>query len=258
MPQSQPPAAARDSSIRQLFRSNNGSTIITADYSQIELRILAEVSGEPKFIELFKNDGDLHKLTASLIFNKPLEQVTKEERYIAKSINFGLSYGMGAGGLQANLRENGIEIDKGRAGEYIRAFFRSYPRVSEYLDRAGTFAVEHSYIRNKAGRIIRCRPAADERERAAIVKEGKNNPIQSLNADITKLGMGRLYHRLRPFNARLINVVHDELVFEVPKDDAEEATGIIIISDEMEAAGREYLTCVPVIVEINAGEAWEK
>jgi DNA polymerase I-like protein with 3'-5' exonuclease and polymerase domains len=120
--------------------------------------------------------------------------------------------------------------------------------VNEYLDRAGTFAVEHSYIRNKTGRIIRYRPAADERERAAIARKGKNNPIQSLNADNTKLAMGRLYHRLRPFNARLINVVHDELVFEVPKD----------IRDEMEADGREYLTCVPVIVEINAREAWEK
>jgi DNA polymerase-1 len=77
-----------------------------------------------------------------------------------------------------------------------------------------------------------------------------------LNADITKLAMGRLYHRLRPFNARLINVVHDELVFELPQEDAEKATGII--RDEMEAAGREYLTCIPVIVEVNAGEAWEK
>jgi len=155
---------------------------------------------------LFNNGGDLHKLTASLIFNKPLEQVTKEERYIAKSINFGLSYGMGAEGLQANLRENGIEIDKERAGEYIRAFFRSYLRVSEYLDRAGTFAVEHAYIRNKAGRIIRYRPAADEQERAAIAREGKNNPIQSLNADITKLAMGRLYYRLRPFSPTVYSV----------------------------------------------------
>jgi DNA polymerase I-like protein with 3'-5' exonuclease and polymerase domains len=89
--------------------------------------------------------------------------------------------------------------------------------VSEYLDRAGTFAVEHSFIRNKAGRIIRYSPAADERERAAISREGKNKPIQSLNADITKLAMGRLYHRLKPFNPRFINVVHDELVFEVPR-----------------------------------------
>jgi DNA polymerase-1 len=107
--------------------------------------------------DIRQNKKKLKKLKASLIFNKPLEQVTKEERYIAKSINFGLSYSKGSGGLQANLREDGIEIDKGRAGEYIRAFFKSYPRVSEYMDRAGTFVEERLYIRNKAGRIIRYR-----------------------------------------------------------------------------------------------------
>ncbi len=246
----------RDKSIRALFKGNNGSKIITADYSQIELRILAEVSKEPKFIELFNSGGDLHKLTASLIFNKQLDHVSKEERNIAKTINFGLSYGMGGGGLQANLKDNGIEISLDEAREYIDTFFKSYPKVKGYLDDAGRLAVRDCQIRNVAGRLIKYRPASDESERAAILREGKNNPIQSLNADILKAAMGRLYHRLKPHNARLINVVHDELVFEVPREHAETASRIV--KEEMETAGKEYLKSVPVIAEVTVGDVWQK
>jgi len=246
----------RDKSIRALFKGNNGSKIITADYSQIELRILAEVSKEPKFIELFSNGGDLHKLTASLVFNKHLDQVSKEERNIAKTINFGLSYGMGGGGLQANLKDNGIEISLDDAREYIDTFFKSYPKVKGYLDDAGQSAVRYSEIRNIAGRLIKYRPASDESERAAILREGKNNPIQSLNADILKAAMGRLYRRLKPHKARLINVVHDELVFEVPCEHAETASKVV--REEMETAGKEYLKSVPVIAEVTVGDVWQK
>lgn len=246
----------RDKSIRALFKSNNGSKIITADYSQIELRILAEVSKEPKFIELFNNGGDLHKLTASLIFNKQLDMVSKEERNIAKTINFGLSYGMGGGGLQANLRDNGIEISIDEAREYIDTFFKSYPKVKSYLDETGQKAVRDSEIRNIAGRLIKYRPASDESERAAILREGKNNPIQSLNADILKAAMVRLYRRLKSHRARLINVIHDELVFEVPGEYAETVSKIV--KEEMEAAGKEYLKSVPVIAEVTVGDVWQK
>lgn len=246
----------RDKNIRALFKGNNGSKIITADYSQIELRILAEVSKEPKFIDIFNSGGDLHKLTASLVFHKNLDQVSKEERNIAKTINFGLSYGMGGGGLQANLKDNGIEISTEDAMEYIDTFFKSYPRVKGYLDDAGQIAVRDNQIRNMAGRLIKYRPATNESERSAILREGKNNPIQSLNADILKGAMGRLYHKLRPYSTRLINVVHDELVFEVPGEHAETASKIV--KEEMEAAGSEYLKSIPCIVEVVMGESWQK
>lgn len=246
----------RDKNIRALFKGNNGSKIITADYSQIELRILAEVSKEPKFIELFNNGGDLHKLTASLIFNKQLDKVSKEERNIAKTINFGLSYGMGGGGLQANLKDNGIEISLDEARKYIDTFFKNYPKVKGYLDDAGQSAVRYSEIRNIAGRLIKYRPASDESGRAAILRKGKNNPIQSLNADILKAAMGRLYHRLRSQRVKLINVVHDELVFEVPGEHAETASRIV--KEEMETAGKEYLKSVPVIAEVTVGDVWQK
>lgn len=246
----------RDKYIRALFKGNNGSKIITADYSQIELRILAVVSKEPKFIELFNNGGDLHKLTASLIFNKQLDFVSKEERNIAKTINFGLSYGMGGEGLQSNLKDNGIEISLDEARKYIDTFFKSYPKVKEYLDDAGRSAVRYSEIRNVAGRLIKYRPSSDKSDRAAILREGKNNPIQSLNADIFKGAMGRLYQRLKPHKARLINIIHDELVFEVPEEYAETASKIV--KEEMEAAGKEYLKSVPVIAEVTVGDVWQK
>jgi len=246
----------KDNNFRVLFKGSEGSKIITADYSQVELRILAEVSQEPKFIELFNKGGDLHKLTGSLVFNKPQEQITKGERDIAKIINFGLNYGMSWKGLQANLKDSGINITETEAKAYIASFFINYNKVAEYLDSAGKFAVSNNFIRNKAGRIIKYKPASDEKERAFIFREGKNNPIQSLNADILKIAMGRLYRKLRAYDIKLINAVHDELVFEVVGEQAEAAAQII--KEEMEAAGREFLKSVPVIVEVKVGEAWQK
>lgn len=246
----------KDNNFRALLKGSKGSKIITADYSQVELRILAEVSQESKFIELFNKGGDLHKLTGSLVFNKPQEQITKGERDIAKIINFGLNYGMSWKGLQTNLRDSGINITETEAKAYIASFFINYNKVAEYLDSAGKFAVSNNFIRNKAGRIIKYRPASDERERAFIFREGKNNPIQSLNADILKIAMGKLHHKLKPYNAKLINAVHDELVFEVPDEYVEKASEII--KEEMEAAGREFLKSVPCVVEVKIGEAWGK
>jgi DNA polymerase I-like protein with 3'-5' exonuclease and polymerase domains len=118
--------------------------------------------------------------------------------------------------------------------------------VKVYLESAGKFAADNAYIRNKAGRMIKYKPPKSEKERAAIAREGKNNQIQSLNTGITKLAMGRLYTELLPYKAKLINVVHDELVFEVPGEHAEIAAKLI--KEEMEAAGREFLQFVPVVV----------
>lgn len=246
----------RDDGIRALFRGNNGNKIVTADYSQIELRILAEVSQEPKFIQLFNSGEDIHKLTASLVFNKQQEQITKEERDLAKIINFGLNYGMSWKGLQANLKDSGINVTEREAKAYIASFFINYNKVAEYLDRAGKFAVNNNYIKNKAGRIIRYKSAANEKEKVFVFREGKNNPIQSLSADILKIAMGRLHPKLKPYNAKLINAIHDELVFEVSQERAE--TIAKIVKEEMEAAGREYIKSVPVIVEVKVGEAWQK
>lgn len=245
----------KDNKIRNLIKAAQGYKIIKGDYSQIELRLLGEVAQEPKFIKLFNDGGDLHKLTASLIFNKPVNEIKAEERSIAKIINFGLNYGMSWMGLQTNLQDAGIIISKEESRKYIDVFFNNYPMIKEYLDHAGNFAVDNCFIRNKAGRLIKYKPPVDERDRSFIFREGKNNPIQSLNADILKIAMGRLHKRLKEYNIKLINAVHDELVFEAAEERAESAA--LIIKEEMETAGQEFLKTIPCIVDIKIANTWD-
>lgn len=244
----------RDKNVRGLFKTSNGSKIITADYSQIELRIIAEVSQEPKFLEIYRTGKDLHKLTASLLLNKPESEVTKEERQQAKPVNFGFAYGLGAKSFREKAKKDyDVDISEERAQEFRNTFFKNYPVLAQYLKRAAAEAASEGEIRNKVGRIISFLPGL---EKWQYENMGRNTPIQSLSADITKIAMGRLYHKLKPFNVKLINVVHDELVFEVPDEHTE--TAAKIIKEEMEAAGNEYLETVPCVVEVVWGESWQK
>jgi len=240
--------------IRGLFKSNDGSTIITADYSQIELRIIAEISQEPKFLEIYKKGGDLHRLTAALLLNKPEAEVTKEERQQAKPVNFGFAYGLGAKSFREKAKKDyDIDISEEHAQQFRNTFFKSYNVLEKYLKTIAFKAAENYQVRNNAGRIIKFMRGL---ERWQYENMGRNTPIQSLSADITKTAMGRLYHKLKHFKVKLINAVHDELVFEVPSEQA--AIISQIIKEEMEAAGREYLKTVPCIVEISMGEVWQK
>jgi len=244
----------RDKNVRGLFKTSNGSKIITADYSQIELRIIAEVSQEPKFLEIYRTGKDLHKLTASLLLNKPESEVTKEERQQAKPVNFGFAYGLGAKSFREEAKKDyDVDISEERAQEFRNTFFKNYPVLAQYLKRVAAEAASEGEIRNKVGRIISFLPGL---EKWQYENMGRNTPIQSLSADITKIAMGRLYHKLKPFNVKLINVVHDELVFEVPDEHTEAAAKII--TEEMEAAGNEYLETVPCVVEVVWGESWQK
>jgi len=243
-----------DKNIRALFKAGKGKKIITADYSQIELRIIAEVSQEPKFLEIYKNNRDLHRLTASLVLNKPESEITKDERQQAKAINFGFAYGLGAQSFKEKTKNDyDIDISIEQAQEFRNTFFKNYPILASYLETVARTAAGQQQIRNKSGRIVRFDPGLEDWQYENM---GRNTPIQSLSADITKTAMGRLYHKLKPFNAKLINAVHDELVFEVQEDRVNEAAQII--KDEMEAAGREYLRSIPCIVEVVMGESWQK
>ena len=243
-----------DKSIRALFKAGVGNKIITADYSQIELRIIAEVSQEPKFLEIYKNNRDLHRLTASLVLNKPESEITKDERQQAKAINFGFAYGLGAQSFKEKTKNDyDIDISIEQAQEFRNTFFKNYPVLAIYLQTAAGTAAQLQQIRNRSGRIVRFDPGLEDWQYENM---GRNTPIQSLSADITKTAMGRLYHKLKPFNAKLINAVHDELVFEVQEDRVTEAAQVI--KDEMEAAGSEYLKSIPCIVEVVMGESWQK
>ena len=240
-----------DKSIRALFKAGKGKKIITADYSQIELRIIAEVS---KFLDIYKNNRDLHRLTASLVLNKPKSEITKDERQQAKAINFGFAYGLGAQSFKEKTKNDyDIDISIEQAQEFRDTFFKNYPILASYLQTAAGTAAQLQQIRNRSGRIVRFDPGLEDWQYENM---GRNTPIQSLSADITKTAMGRLYHKLKPFNAKLINAVHDELVFEVQDDRVTEAAQII--KDEMEAAGSEYLKSIPCIVEVVMGESWQK
>jgi DNA polymerase-1 len=243
-----------DKSIRALFKAGVGNKIITADYSQIELRIIAEVSQEPKFLDIYNNNRDLHRLTASLLLKKPESEITKEERQQAKAVNFGFAYGLGAQSFKEKTKNDyDIDISIEQAQEFRNTFFKNYPVLASYLQTAAGTAAVQQQIRNKSGRIVRFEQGL---EAWKYENMGRNTPIQSLSADITKTAMGRLYHKLKPFNAKLINAVHDELVFEVQEDRVTEAAQII--KDEMEAAGGEYLKSIPCIVEVIMGESWQK
>ncbi len=242
---------------RTIFKAPQGNKIITADYSQIELRILAQVSQDKEYIQAYnKKEADLHKLTASKIFKVPLEEVTKQQRSIAKTVNFGIAYGMWTSGLQKRLQSAGIEITENEAKGIIKGFYEAYPGVAKYLRDISTEGLKNLEVRNKAGRLIKFEKPEDEKAQKRIKRESKNLPIQSLCADMIKIAMGNIFLKLEPKGVKFINTVHDELVFECAEDQVEEVSEIV--KTEMEKAGELFLTDLPCIAEITVSDIWEK
>jgi DNA polymerase-1 len=245
--------------IRACFRAPAGRRLIVADYSQIELRILAEFSQDPKMLEAFVNGLDLHRMTASWMFRVPPEEVTKEQRAIAKTINFGLMYGMGAASLAARIAEvrNGASISLAEAEALIANYFDIYRRVAAWLRASGDTAVSLRHSRSSSGRLWRFQfDPADREQVAAVQRLGKNFPIQGTGADILKRAMRLVYDALRPYDARIVNSIHDEIVVEVAEDQAEAVAPLV--RERMIAAGREFIKTVPIEVEVVVSEAWTK
>lgn len=242
---------------RSVFKACPGYKIISVDYSQIELRILAQVSKDKEFLKAYNTPGmDLHVLTASKIFKKPIESITEEERSIAKIVNFGIAYGMWTQGLIANLNNSGINITKIEAEKIIKNFYKAYPEASNYLRETSEQGLKNHEVHNVAGRLIRFNPPKTEEEERGIKRESKNLPIQSLCADMIKTAMGNLLTELEPLGVRFINTVHDELVFECPENITDTVT--MLIEMETEAAGRQFLTDLPCKVAIIVGDYWKK
>jgi len=236
---------------RRCFVAEEGNTLVIADYSQIELRILAEVSGDPAFLRAFNSGEDLHRLTAATMYGVRPEEVTKEQRSAAKRINFGLMYGRGAKSLSAQL---GTDEEHGR--RLIDEYFASYPKVQGYLQTTAERALRERQLRTLAGRVRKFGPPSPQEDRGALRREAMNYPIQGTSADITKLALCYVGRDLRDMKARLVNCIHDELVVECPEGEAEEVAERM--KGAMVRAGQKILTKVPVEVEVAISPEWRK
>src|SRR5829696_1652622 len=236
---------------RRCFVAEEGNVLVIADYSQIELRILAEVSDDPAFVEAFQKGEDLHRVTAATMYGVPMDGVTREQRSAAKRINFGLMYGRGARSLSAQL---GTDEDRGR--ELIDEYFANYPKVQRFLQRTANRAMRDRTLRTLAGRVRKFGndPVADDR--GAMRREAMNYPIQGAASDIAKLALVYIREEVEGLDARLINSIHYEFVIECAEEQA------IQVSQEAQAAmvraGEDILEKVPVEVETVVSREWRK
>ena len=224
--------------------------LLAADYSQIELRIIAALSEEETMIEAFKNGEDIHASTASKVFNVPLDGVTREQRSNAKTVNFGIIYGVSAFGLS-----NQTDLSRGEAKELIDTYYETYPKLKAYMSAQVDFARDNGYVQTVLGRR---RYLKDIDSRNAMVRSGAernavNAPIQGSAADIIKIAMINIYNKLQDGNykSKMLLQVHDELVFDVYK--SELATIKALVKNEMENA---FTMEVPLDVELDTGLNW--
>jgi DNA polymerase I-like protein with 3'-5' exonuclease and polymerase domains len=229
-----------------------GRKLIIADYSQIELRILAEFSGDQGFIKAFNSGADLHRVTAAEVFNVSLDQVSREQRDFAKRLNFGVVYGIGA---QRFSLMTGLSLSE--AENVLRKYFATYRQLDTYLHEAADRAVRDRQARTASGRLVRFRYDDQDRQQISMTKRnGKNTPIQGTSADILKRALRLLRDELKETSGRVVNIIHDEIVVEADAGDADDVARRV--ERAMCAAGEEYLTTVPVKVEIEIGDEWVK
>jgi DNA polymerase I len=229
-----------------------GRKLVIADYSQIELRILAEFSGDHGFISAFNSGADLHRVTAAEVFNVSLDQVTKEQRDFAKRLNFGVVYGIGA---QRFSMMTGLSVPD--AEGVLRKYFATYRGLDIYLHEAADRAVRERQARTGSGRLVRFRFDEQDRQQISMTKRnGKNTPIQGTSADILKRALRLLKDELRDTNAQIVNIIHDEIVVEADANEAERVAQKV--ERAMCAAGEEYLKTVPVKVETEIADEWVK
>ena len=238
--------------VREAFVAPPGHVILSADYSQIELRIMAHISGDPGLLKAFAEGLDVHRATASEVFNVPVAEVGSEQRRYAKVINFGLIYGMGAFGLASNLG-----IEQKAAKDYIERYFARFAGVKRYMDETRARAKELGYVETLFGRRIYLPEinGGNGPRRTAAERQAINAPMQGTAADLIKLAMIAVQGELdaRPRGTRMVMQVHDELVFEVPQDElawAREAIPALM-------AGVAALQ-VPLLAEVGAGPNWDQ
>jgi DNA polymerase-1 len=237
--------------IRKAFVSRDSSwTILAADYSQIELRIIAALSKEDTMIEAFQKGEDIHRSTASRVFGVPLSEVTREQRSQAKTVNFGIIYGVSAFGLS-----NQTTLSRSEAKELIETYYATYPKLRTYISDQVSFAREHGYVETlfKRRRYLQDIHAANGMIRSAAERNAINAPIQGSAADIIKKAMIAVDHRLHKdgLAAKMLLQVHDELVFECPKEEIDLLKNLVV--QEMQNAAE---LGVPLEVDVGIGANW--
>jgi len=235
-------------SFRACFIAPPGHKLVIADYSQIELRVLAEITQDERMIAAFRKGEDLHKLTASVITNIPLERVTAEERQAAKAVNFGLIYGMGAKGLKDYAYDNyGVSMSLEQACSFIQRYFDFYKGVDEWQQR-----IKQNSI-NETRTILGRRRSWINKPK---VTELLNSPIQGTGADIIKEALVMLMKEIENTDYKIVGCVHDEIIMEVPESIAEGAATILTCT--MEQAGSKYLKSIPVVMDVRKADNWSE
>lgn len=240
----------RGQQIRGAFKADKGNKIISADYSQIELRLIAEISKEENMINAFQHGEDIHASTASKLFNVPLKEVTKIQRSQAKTVNFGIIYGQGAFGL---AEQTGLS--RTEAKEMIQNYFETYPELKKYMAEQVKKAQDTGYVETILNRKRHLKDinSANFVVKAHAERNAVNAPIQGSAADIIKIAMIKIDQELtsKKMKTKMLLQVHDELVFEAPADEVQEAQSLI--KKEMESA---FDTQVPLLVEVGVGDNW--
>lgn len=239
--------------IRRGFVARPAWLLLAADYSQVELRVLAHITQDEALLEAFRQDQDIHRATAAAVYGVSLEEVTFEQRRFAKSVNFGLIYGMGPYRL---ARESGLTLAE--AENYIQEYFERFPGIEEYLERTKRLAREQGFVETLLGRrryfpIFQARSRANRRMVARSEREAINHPIQGTAADIIKIAMIRLHDSLlsQEYQGRMILQIHDELLLEAPKEEMDELQELVA-----ETMGNAYTLDVPLKVEVSSGGNW--
>ena len=238
----------RNPEFRECFRAAEGNVICCSDYSQVEMRTAAEIAGDKVMIKAYQEGQDLHKLTASLVTGKNLEEITKEERQMSKALNFGLIYGMGAKGLVVYAKNSyGVEMSEKEAEKFRNRFFKAYKGLNKW------------HMKTKRDKAYEVRTLSGRRRRwnkkdEFYLTTRLNSPVQGSASDILKKAFTLLPKALKGTGAKIIGTVHDEILLECPAARVEEAAQIL--KDTMEAAGRYYLKKVPVISDPEIGKSW--
>ena len=241
----------RGQQVRKAFipRDDN-HVLLAADYSQIELRIIAALSQDPAMVEAFKKGEDIHAATASNVFGVAIDDVSREQRANAKTVNFGIVYGVSAFGLSQQTN-----LNRSEAKELIDAYYLTYPNLKAYMNEQIDFARENGFVETVLGRRRYLKDINSQNAvvRGAAERNAVNAPIQGSAADIIKLAMINIHHRLKneSWKSKMLLQVHDELVFDVPNAEVEDLT--TMVKEEMENA---YSLDVPLVVDVGIGKNW--